>query len=541
MLDLLIYGKIRTMDDNNPAAEAIGFKKGKIAYLGTKRDAETLRAKSTLDLGGRTVLPGFIDTHVHVIPAGIFMNGADLSKAADIPQVLEILSEHAAARGKNEWIIGAFFQDKDVRERRFPTRRELDEVSGGRPLLICHNDLHPIALNSRALEILKVDPEKEGVGTDENGALTGLIEDPACVDMLGDILAKLGIANILRGILLVDDYAAAHGVTTVFGKDVLDILRLREIAKELFSVEFVPMWYSDGCGDLESLEKFLKNKTFRGRACVCAFADGAFDGHSAALAEPYADRPDCRGILNYTDEEMYAFTMAAHRAGQQVSFHAIGDAAIDQVLRVYERVLSECPRDGHRLRIEHFEEPSPEAIRKAAELHVALSMQPLLIEVCERMDFSGYEPFIGDRVRRCSPYRSVLDAGLLVGGGTDYPVTPMDVLHGAAVAMSHPVGSERITLDEYLKLNTSEAAKLGFLEDRKGRLRAGMDADLVVLDRDPYETPVEELSAIRIERTFRAGREIYRFDAPDRKARSAAGMIGTLIARKIGRIFRPCP
>ena len=536
MIDTLIYGHIRTMDRARPEAEALGIYKGKIVFAGSRGEAAALRAKHTRDFGERTILPGFIDTHVHVIPAGIFMNGADLSGAKNIEDVLTALREKAAAAAPKEWILGAFFQDKAIAEKRFPDRAELDAVASDRPVLICHNDLHPIALNSHALRLLKVDSAKEGVETDEDGALTGRIEDPACVDMLGDILAKMGIGAILNGILRVDSYAAAHGVTTVFGKDVLPILKLREIAEPLFRVEFIPMWYSDGCRDLESLRAFQKEKKLKDRACVCAFADGAFDGHSAALAEPYEDRPDTKGILNYTDEEMYAFTMAAHKAGQQVSFHAIGDAAVDQVLRVYERVLTDCPREDHRLRIEHFEEPAPEAIEKAASLRVALSMQPLLLEVCEHMDFSGYEPFIGERVRRCSPYRSVLDAGLLVDGGTDYPVTPMDVLHGARIAMTHPVPSERITLQEYLEMNTVNAAKLGFLEDRKGCLKEGMDADLVVLDEDPFDVPTEQLSDIRILAAYSRGRQVYDGAVPEKEEKPAS--LPALLLKLAGKKLR---
>lgn len=513
MKDTLIYGNIYTMDRDCPRAEAIGIRYGKVAFVGSREEAAGFEAQEVVDLSGKTIFPGFIDTHVHVIPSGIFMNGADLSGAKDLADVLIAVEDHARTVPGKGWVLGAFFQNKLIKEKRFPTRAELDSISPDKPILICHNDLHPIALNSRAIELLKVEPGAEGIQVDEKGELTGVIEDPACVNMLADILAKLGIANILDGIIRVDDYAVSHGVTTVFGKDVLDVLLLMDLARDLLKAEFVPMWYSDGCRDVASIQKIVNHWRPRIRkACVCAFADGSFDAHSAATAEPYADRPDTCGILNYTDDEMYDFTMAAHRQGLQVSFHAIGDAAIDQVLRVYERVLRDCPREDHRLRVEHFEEPTKEAIARAAELKVALAMQPLLIEVCERMDFSGYESFIGDRVRLCSPYRSVLDAGLLVGGGTDFTVTPMEVLHGARICMTHPVESERITLQECLEMNTCEAAKLGFLEGRKGRLAKGMDADLVVLDRDPYEAAeeaVESLSDIKVLKTFRLGREVY--------------------------------
>ena len=537
MKDRLIIGNIITMDSALPKAEAVVVRDGKIAFVGSRQDAEAFGVKDVLDFGSRTILPGFIDTHVHVIPAGIFMNGADLSKVSGIEDILNILREQASKTSKKEWVIGAFFQDKDIPEKRFPTREELDKIIPDKPLMICHNDLHPIALNSKALSILKVDPSKDGVRTDASGRLTGLIEDPACLDMLGDILVKLGIGNIVDGILRVDEYAAAHGVTTVFGKDVYDILLLREIFKDLFRCEFVPMWYSDGCENISSMQKILKNKKLRDRTCICAFADGAFDGHSAAVNEPYSDRNNTCGILNYTDKQMYDFTMAAREEGQQVSFHAIGDAAIDQVLRVYEKVLNDCPKEDHRLRIEHFEEPKPEAIAKAAKLKIALGMQPLLIEVCERMDFSGYEPFIGDRVKLCSPYRSVLDAGLIVGGGTDYPVTPMDVLHGARILMTHPVEEQRITLRECIEINTIQAAKLGFIEDRKGSISVNKDADLIILDKDPFSADLEELSDIKILKTFCKGRKVFDFESYDpgkiRKKQTLAGLIFKLISVKI--------
>ena len=543
MKDKLIYGNIYTMDEAGPRVEAMGVSGGKVVFTGTREEAAGFDGAEVLDFGDKTILPGFIDTHVHVIPSGIFMNGADLSDAKNLTDVLITIEEHARTKGKKDWVLAAFFQDKLIEEKRFPTRKELDGISETQPVLVCHNDLHPIALNSKALEMLKVDPSKDGVGTDKNGELTGIIEDPACMDMLADILGKLGIANILDGIIRVDEYAVSHGVTTVFGKDVLDVLFLTDLARDLLKAEFVPMWYSDGCRDIESIQKITKNRSKRLRkACVCAFADGAFDGHSAAMAEPYTDRPDTCGIFNYTDDEMYDFTMAAHKEGLQVSFHAIGDAAIDQVLRVYERVLTDCPREDHRLRIEHFEEPTKEAIAKAAELGVAMGMQPLLIEVCEVMDFSGYEGFIGGRVKRCSPYRSVLDAGILVGGGTDYTVTPMEVLRGAMVCMTHPVPEERITLDECLAMNTSQAAKLGFLEDRKGRLAMGMDADFIVLDRDPHEAAreaVESLADIKVLKTFRLGKQVYDRDTyrPVRK-RTLPGALLAIGAGKIAKLFK---
>ena len=198
-----------------------------------------------------------------------------------------------------------------------------------------------------------------------------------------------------------------------------------------------------------------------------------------------------------------------HLAGLQASVHAIGDNAIDQVLRVYEKVLDNHPRADHRHRIEHFECPTKQAIFKAAKLGVALGMQPLLLEVCEGMDMEGYRCFIGDRVEKCSPYRSILDMGILVGGGSDFSVTEMKPLRAIMIGMTHPVPSERFSLTEGLQMYTCNAAKLGFLEGHKGRLVPGLDADFVVLAQNPYTTPAEGIADISVLKTYASGRLVY--------------------------------
>ena len=153
--------------------------------------------------------------------------------------------------------------------------------------------------------------------------------------------------------------------------------------------------------------------------------------------------------------------------------------------------------------------PKKSSIDRAARLGCSLGMQPLLIEVCEGMDMEGYRCFIGDRVERCSPYRSILDAGLLVGGGSDFSVTAMDPLRSAMICLQHPVESERISLYEALELFTVNAAKIGFLEDRKGMLKVGMDADVAILDANPFATPVPGIADIKVMKTLSKGKIVY--------------------------------
>lgn len=508
-MDTIIYGNIYTMNRDMPFAEAVGIKNGSICYVGSRKGIEGTEAAEILDYSGKTLMPGFIDTHVHVIPSGLFMEGANLSDVSDINEIKKILKEKASETPKGEWVIGAFFQDKLIKEKRFPTRWELDEVSVEHPIFVCHNDTHPFSFNTKALELINPNPEEDGIEVDEKGELTGVIKDPACMSMLETVYSCFSDEALMNGCKTVDEHAVSNGITTVFGKDSLRVLKLREKNKSSFKAEFVPMWMASTCDNWEGMKELQADESLKDNTCVCVFADGAFDGYSASVIEPYEGRPTEFGILTHTDEQLYDFAMEASRNKMQFSCHAIGDHAIEQVLRVYEKVLKDNPNEDHRFRIEHFELPTKASIKKAAELGVALGMQPLLIEICEGMDLSGYSCFIGDRAGQCSPYRSILDEGILVGSGTDFPVTPMKPLHGARIAMTQPNASERITLMECLEMNTSNAAKMGFLEDRKGMIKEGLDADIIMLSRNPFEVSTEELSNIEVEKTFCKGKLVF--------------------------------
>lgn len=505
-----VYGTIYTMNRHKPCVEAMVVDDcGKILFAGSRFEADAGWSGEVLDFGNKTIMPGFIDTHVHVLPSGLFMRGVDLSGAKNIAEIQKLIRERVENTPKGEWILGAFFQDKLIEEKRFPDRYELDEAAPDNPVFICHNDVHPFSFNSAALELLQLDPSEEGICTDEEGVLNGLVVDPACMPMYEHIYSFFSDEMLIEGCKTLDDYAVENGVTTVFGKDILRVLKLREKYADEFKAEFIPMWMSNGSNDWEGFNELIADEELKKKTCVCTFADGAFDGYSASVIEPYEGRPTEFGMLLNTDEELYKFAKAARDNDMQFSVHAIGDHAIEQVIDVYERVLEEAPKKDHRFRIEHFEQPAKASIKKAAKLGIAMGMQPLLIEICEGMDLSGYSCFIGDRAAQCSPYRSVLDEGILVGSGTDFPVTPMKPLHGARICMTQPVESERITLMECLEMNTSNAAKMGFLEERKGMIKEGLEADFIVLDANPFAAAVEELSDIKVEKSFRKGKLVF--------------------------------
>jgi predicted amidohydrolase YtcJ len=385
-------------------------------------------------------------------------------------------------------------------------------------VLLFHNDLHPIALNSFALKQLQVQPGLPGVVL-EGDRPNGWIVDPACEDVSERLFAAFSEDLILRSYRNVEALAVRGGITTIFAKDYAYVLRPLLAHQEELHTTVKPMLRCPmNRLDIGWLQKTLEEPWAKvSRPTVCIFTDGAFDGWSAAVLEPYEGQPLNYGCLFHTDEAMYQFLKIGHVAGNQVSAHAIGDAGIEQYLRTLERLLREIPRPDHRHRVEHFEMPTKDQIERLSALGGAAGMQPLLLEVCEGMDMSGYRPYIGPRVIRCNPIAETIRKGILVGGGSDFMVTDMDPLRAIACAMEHPVPEQRITVQEGLRMFTAEAARIGFLEHRKGMLRAGMDADFVVLERDPAQSSgAADVRAIRIHSTWAMGKSVFERTSGDK-------------------------
>jgi predicted amidohydrolase YtcJ len=511
--DQLLLANVYTMNRQRPFVQAIGIKDKKIVFTGSRKEAEqfTSCAEQIVDLKDKTIFPGFLDTHVHVMPSGVFLEGQDISTAKCIDEVKALLKKKADQTPPGDWIFGTHFQDKNLIERRFLTRKELDEISQAHPIMIYHNDCHPLSFNSLGIKRLELVPDAEyGILMDESGEINGLVVDPACADVEAKLVATFTDARIVQAYQNIENYAVLNGTTTIFIKDYYYVLKVILAKRERYKTTIKPMMRTPaGCSDHSDLDLLLKDEQLRKETTVCTFIDGAFDGSSAAIFEPYEGQPSNFGILYNSDEQLYSYLKKAHIHGMQVSCHVIGDYGIEQFLNTMERILKESPREDHRHRMEHFEMPRLEQIRRTSRLGCACGMQPLLIEICERMDMEGYRCFIGERVKRCSPYRSILDQGVLVGGGSDFGVTSIHPLRGIQICMQHPVESERLSLFEGLEMYTVNAAKIGFLEDRKGMIKPGMDADLVILEKNPYETPTAELSAIKIKATIAAGKVVY--------------------------------
>ena len=510
-LDLLIKGNVITVVNQQPRAEAIGVIGGKIVFVGDLKDAEpeTCTRTKILDLGGRTVLPGFMDSHTHLMATGKNLLGVDLSDVKSIEETLDKIKEKVKNTTKGELVFCTEYNRLQIKEKRFPTRKELDSVSNKHPIWIQHFDMHFSMLNSTALGITGFTADVDGVEADTNREMTGMIQDPAFPLGLTDRDRFPDVVTAMEALMIVTREASSVGITTLFAKESIENIEFIFKNLDKISVRIHPMlmlWYTEE----KKLDKVINADFLGDHKCVAIVADGSGSGHTAAMFEPYVNDPDSLGMLYYSDVEIDNFMEKAHRAGLQISVHAESDRSIEQTLRAYEKVLRKYPKEDHRHRIEHFEFPGWHQIKYAARVGVALAMQPMFTIICGGPNLDYYRAYLGDdRLLRTQPFRTILNEGIIVGGGSDSPVTRMNPLAGIHSLVNHPNKAQRTELWEAIEIFTINNAKIGFEEDAKGSIEVGKLADFVVLSDDPYRVSKEKICDIKVDMTIVGGKVVF--------------------------------
>jgi predicted amidohydrolase YtcJ len=509
-LDLIIEGNILTMSGSQPRVEAIGVKNGLIAVTGAMAEVEVKAGNRTrhLNVKDRTVLPGFIDTHVHPCHVGRVARNVDLASAGSIREILQKIKEKIADTEPPQPVIGLNFNYDIVKEHRLPSRAELDALSAEHPVLILVYDVHSAMLNTRMMDILQIPDGMAGCIIDDVGEPTGLVEDPAIAFVMDKIWQE-DETELMAAVNEALQEALRVGITTLHVKEPHGNLETILKHEKNFPLRLKPM-LSIKSEDSGYLAEILAPGAFRQGAVVAFFADGAPDSKTAAFFEPYAAELTNFGMLYYADEELEDLIEKVHRAGFQVSVHTCGTRATEQVLNIYQKVLARHPRSDHRHRIEHFEMPFGHQIKRAVALGLSFAMQPMFLFLNGGQTYENIRSFLGNqRVERWTPLRSILDAGGLVAGGSDAPVTKMSPLKGIQACVNHPNKSQRITLYEALKLFTVNGAKIGFEEQLKGSIEAGKLADFVVLSDNPYAAKPEEVGDIKVEMTIVGGKTVF--------------------------------
>jgi predicted amidohydrolase YtcJ len=392
-----------------------------------------------------------------------------------------------------------------VAEKRLITREELDEFEGERPVyLICY-DGHSAVINSKMLEMFPdTIKQTHGFNTDKGHVFHEAYY--TATDHVTDTVPTMKLVNsIIEGFDLLAEKGIGmiHPVEGIgFPKD-LDVTMVGLIAKararrNRFNTRlfFQTM----------EVDKVLRRKLPRIGGCFATALDGCFGRCDAALRKPYTHDPANQGLLFYKDEEVIEFAKQANRAGLQIEFHTIGDAAIDQAIRALEVALQDHPREDHRHTLIHACLISPENLDKCASLGIGITLQPaILITPLEPPEY--LKEILGDRVKSSSPIRTMLDHGIHVSGGSDAPVTPPDPVAGIYGACNHPYDPKQsLTIPEALRMFTYEVAWMSFDEQERGTLERGKIADMVVLNKNPLALDRKNLRELAVEQLYLSGK-----------------------------------
>ena len=513
---------IFTVDPRRPRAEALAIRGSRFVAVGKESDLAGLEGPDTkvLDLEGLTVVPGFIDAHIHVLSSGIrHITSVDCT-ADTIRAIVSRLQARACQEASDQWIQGFMFDDTKTEEQRSLTRADLDAVSLSQPVIVSHRAGHVYYVNSRALEIVGFsdrtpDPSGGLLGRDPtDGSLNGVIYERA-VEPIRKHLPLVTPEVRQEGLRLIDSMLTKAGLTSVHDAMVSnDQFSTYQAAwgNGSLKLRVYALMHRDHFGALRDAglrsgfgDEFLKIGGIK------MVADGAIAARTAYLRKPYIDSCDC-GILAMSPQEIEEWVLQVHRAGFQVCVHANGDATIDMVLNAYEKAQSEFPRNDPRHRIEHCTVVDRDLINRIARLgSVATPFCTYVYYHGEKLRFYGE-----DRVSEMFAQRSFLDAGVIATGATDYPPGPFEPLLGIQSCVTRMDSSgkvwganQRISVEEALRIYTLHGAYASFEENIKGSIEAGKLADLVVLGSDPTAIDPHGIKDIPIVRTVIGGRTVF--------------------------------
>lgn len=545
---ILTGGAVMTMDTAHPRASAVAIADGKLAYVGTDRGALKLRGAATtvLDLGGKMVLPAFQDSHVHLISGGVELGLCHLSGLRTKDEVFSRIREYAAAHPEEPWITGGGW-DLPLFPEASPRKEDLDALVPDRPACLSAADGHSVWVNSRALEISGIDratPDPPGGRIERDprtGEPTGTLREKA-MGLVERHIPELRSEDYAEGLARGLEMANRFGIASIIEASahpwLLDAYAARERAggltvRVLASIHVDP---SKGLAEVERL-KTLRDR-YRGRRLRATsakiFIDGVMEPHTAALLEPYLDRPGDRGRPLVEPEALNALVTALDAAGFQVHVHAIGDRAVRMALDAFEAAGRANGSRDLRHHIAHLELIDPADIPRFKALGVTANFQAL---------WAYPDPYIKDltipilgptRSRWLYPLGSVARSGARVVGGSDWSVSSLNPLEAIQVALTRrgptePAGEswipeERVDLETMLRAYTVNGAWLSGEEGSRGMLAPGRAADLIVLDRDLLKTPAHEISRAKVLLTLIDGQEVYRH--PSLPAPPGGGVYG---------------
>lgn len=515
---ILTNGKVLTVDGNFSIHNTVVVDDGRIVATGGSELANRYESDRLVDLEGKTLMPGFIDSHIHI--RGRPQRYIELSEVESIAEIQALISAKVEEIGEGEWITGYGWSEDELAEGRRPLRRDLDEVAPNNPVTLTRAGGHSAVVNTLALELADVTletPQPEGgvIERDDNGELNGIIRERQ--EIVGRLVPDSTYEELIASLEVNLNALLAKGITSIIdaSKTTNDYLMF----EDLYANADLPLpraalqfqWRNpETINDLKARvgdgTEFLKIGPIK------VFADGGFTGPAAYTLEPYVNQGEYRGYLNMPEGELVALLNEIHDAGWQMGIHAIGDAAIVLVVNTLADTLERNPRADHRHYLNHFSMRPPEiTMELMAEHDIYITQQPNFTYTLEGRYAENLD---GWRLQHNNPLRSPMDHGITVAISSDIlPIGPLVGLYAAVTrkGMSGQVygPDEAITMEEAIRGYTILGAYLNREEAVKGSLEPGKFADMIVLSDDLLTIDPEQIMDVAIEQTWVNGELVY--------------------------------
>lgn len=525
---IIVNARIYTVDDNRPIVNALAVRGGRVLFAGSDREARSLAGPRTrlIDAAGRTIIPGMVDAHAHLLGLGHSLRNVQLAGSKSYDEVIARTVARAREMKPGEWVVGRGWDQNLWPDKQFPSHEALSRALPSHPVVLTRVDGHAVLANAMAMRLAGVtaatkDPAGGRVVRAANGSPTGVFVDNA-ENLVGRVIPGASPAQTRTAILAAVAEANRWGLVGIHdagaGRGTIDIYE--SLARQgQFNLRNYVMIGDDSADIRHYMARGPQSGLYDGRLWIRSikmYSDGALGSRGAALLAAYSDDAANTGLLVSAPAHIQQVATAALRRGFQVNVHAIGDRGNRIVLDAVDAALRTVPVADHRFRIEHAQVIAPADIPRFATLGVIPSMQASH----QTSDMRWAEARVGpDRIRGAYAWRSLLNTGVIIPNGSDFPVeevNPLISFHAAVARQDEtnwPEGGwyagQVMTRNEALKSMTIWPAFAAFQENMMGSLAPGKYADFVVLDRDIMQVPASDILKTRVMSTFIGGRNVY--------------------------------
>lgn len=522
---VVINANVRTMESAKPTAQAIAVMGNKIVAIGTNAQIKALTGANTkiIDAKGKTVIPGFNDSHVHFLEGGFQLSSVDLRDAKSPEEFTRRIKEFAAKLPKGRWILGGKWDHENWTPNNLPTRQMIDAVTPDNPVLIDRLDGHMSLANSLALKMAGVNKDTKDIAggeivRDASGEPTGILKDNA-QSLVERVIPALTFDQKLEAAQAATDYAASLGVTSVQDMSAGDavgayqkLMWQGKLKTRIYAVSPLQDWQRWARPGIRYAfgDAMLRIGGLKG------YMDGSLGSTTAWFYEPYLDAPDKKGLSLAPPEAVYEAAKNADKAGIQVMIHAIGDRANGELLDIYKRIAEENGANERRFRIEHAQHLRQEDIKRFGSQKVVASMQPFHAIDDGRWAWKRLDE---KRLKGTYAFRSLLDSGATLAFGTDWAVAPLNPMFGVYAATTrrtldgkNPNGwipEQKITVEETVRAYTSGSAYAEFQENVKGTLSPGKLADFIILSDDIFKIDPMQIEKVKVLTTVMDGKVVF--------------------------------